>query len=467
MNGMAEIAKLLEIETDTVEQTNYNRSTYEVISKVAYLIGVPKGIFESPHEPPKMDVYRELELNKNARIIRHLCIIRTAIERNFKSINDRIRTEYRSIISMPEIPRESLAQLEQDGISFIKKSSTKLTDHIIEINRVISDRINNCKPIFPIWLNWQYIRELFIMPDGLQEEGTKMAANQYYANLNSYPYQVYICMPDTNNGNILYCDKKFVTLLYEWHYDRFTDFSKVTNIGDGVKENIYDFIDGSRKLVVVVDCENSDPYKLSTAFQQLSGEYTEKISKIILFDDVHTSSAWDMLSEYTDIPVEYVLIERIKENKSLVDIRLTARTCQEFYENEVDSFIIVSSDSDYWGLISSLPRARFLAMIEWEKCGPDMKNALFNSGIFYCYLDNFYSGDTEDLKLGAMLRTMRRYIDDAVQLNVNDMFDEILRDTRVEMSPSEKKQFFEKYIKTLQMRIHDDGQVSIDIKVRK
>lgn len=81
-------------------------------------------------------------------------------------------------------------------------------------------------------------------------------------------------------------------------------------------------------------------------------------------------------------------------------------------------------------------------------------------------MDNFYSGDTEDLKLGAMLRTMRRYNDDAVQRDVNDMFDEILRDTRVEMSPSEKKQFFEKYIKTLQMRIHDDGQVSIDLKVK-
>lgn len=466
MNGMTELAKLLDIETDTVEQTNYSHSTYEIISKAAYLIGVPKSIFENPHEPPKIDIYRELELNKNARIIRHLCIIRTAIERNFKSINERMKAEYKTLLSMPEIPKESLSQLERDGILFIKKSSTKLTDHIIEINRIISDRINNCKPIFPIWLNWQYIRELFIMPDGLREEGTKAASSRYYANLNSYPYQVYICMPNANNGNILYCDKKFVTLLYEWHYDRFTDFSKVTNIGDGVKENIYDFIEGSGKLVVVVDCENSDPYRLSTALQQLNGEYTEKILKIILFDDVHTSSAWEMLSEYTDIPVEYVLIERIKENKSLVDIRLTARTCQEFYENGVDSFIIVSSDSDYWGLISSLPRARFLAMIEWEKCGPDMKNALFNSGIFYCYLDNFYSGDTEDLKMGAMLRTMRRYIDNAVQLNVNDMFDEILRDTRVEMSPSERKQFFEKYIKTLRMCINDDGQVSIDIKVR-
>lgn len=69
MNGMTELAKLLDIETDTVEQTNYNHSTYEIISKATYLIGVPKNIFENPHEPPKIDIYRELELNKNARII--------------------------------------------------------------------------------------------------------------------------------------------------------------------------------------------------------------------------------------------------------------------------------------------------------------------------------------------------------------------------------------------------------------
>ena len=44
------------------------------------------------------------------------------------------------------------------------------------------------------------------------------------------------------------------------------------------------------------------------------------------------------------------MIERIKQNKSLVDIKLTARACQEHYQKQVDSFVIVSSDSDYWGL---------------------------------------------------------------------------------------------------------------------
>lgn len=45
------------------------------------------------------------------------------------------------------------------------------------------------------------------------------------------------------------------------------------------------------------------------------------------------------------------------------------------YKNDVDSFVIVSSDSDYWGLISSLPDAHFLVMIEREKCGPDIRSA--------------------------------------------------------------------------------------------
>ena len=102
--------------------------------------------------------------------------------------------------------------------------------------------------------------------------------------------------------------------------------------------------------------------------------------------------------------MEHILIERVKESKSLVDIKLTARACQEHYINKVDSFIIVSSDSDYWGLISSLPDARFLMMIEHEKSGPDLKAALVNTGIFYCYIDDFYSGNAEELKFGALIK---------------------------------------------------------------
>lgn len=451
--------------TDDNEIIAYKDSTYELVSKVAYLIGVPKRIFENEHEAPQLEIYEQLDKDKTARIVRNLCVVRTSIERNFKHINDKMRMEYKTILSMPEyVPSDSLNQLTADGINFIKKSSTKLAHHIIEINRLISDRINNCKPLFPLWINWQYIKDLFIMPNGLTEEGTKLAADLYYSNLSYYPYQVYINWIPADEGNVLYNDKKFATLLYQWHNDYFGEMSKVSDAGTYVKSNIYDYIEDSDKVVVVVDCENSDPYKLVATLKNLNSDYTQKIASIILFDDVHTASAWRILEEFTKIPVEHMMIERVKQSKSLVDIMLTARACQEHYTNNVDSFIIVSSDSDYWGLIQSLPYARFLVMIEREKCGPDMKAALISSGIFFCYIDDFYSANAEEIKHSALFREMYRYIDNHVQLNVNEMFSEALRATRIDMADAEKKQFFHRYIRSMQMSISDDGDVVIEFK---
>jgi hypothetical protein len=461
----AELAMDTETDEQLDEKIAYKDSTYEIVSKVAYLIGVPVRMFENEHEPPKLEVYERLSQDKAARIVRNLCIIRTAIERNFRHINGAIATEYRSILTMPEyVPAESMNQLSVDGVNFIKKSSRKLCQHIIELNRLISDRINNCKKFFPLWLNWDYVRELFIMPDGLKEDGTKEAADLYYSGLRYYPYQMYINWKPTDSGNILYNDKKFVTLLYQWHNDYFTEYSKVSDAGSYIKGSIYEFIESSQKVVIVADCENSDPYKLCATLHNLDAQYTQKINSIILFDDVHTASAWRILDSFTRIPVEHMMIERVKPNKSLVDIMLTARACQEHYKNDVDSFIIVSSDSDYWGLISSLPDARFLVMVERENCGTDLKNAMTNAGIFYCYIDDFYSGNAEDIKLSALFKEMYRYIDGAVNLNVNTMFHEALRATRIEMGSSEQSQFISKYIKTMQMSINENGDVVLEFK---
>lgn len=449
------------------ERIQYKDSTYDIVSKIAYLIGVPKPIFENEHEPPKLETYQLLDKDKNARIVRNLCVIRASIERKFGKINEKMRMEYRSILTMPElVPQEALNQLTFDGVNFYKKSSTKLCHHIIELNRLISDRINNCKSIFPVWLNWDYVRELFIMRDGLTENGTKAAANVYFSNLECYPYGIFLNIRPEPNGNILYNDKKFVTLLYQWHNDYFTDYAKVSDAGSFVKSNIYDFIDESGKVVMVVDCENSDPYRLVAALKGLDAQVTRKVSKIILFDDVHTVNAWRILESHTEIPVEHVMTERVMQSKSLVDIEMTARTCMEHYRNLVDSFIIVSSDSDYWGLITSLPDARFLMMIEREKCGPDMKAALANSGIFYCYIDDFYDANSESIKKNALFNEIYRALDEALQLNVNEMFHKALTATRINMTPAEQRQFFNKYIRKMHLVIDEDGNASIELNVK-
>ena len=443
----------------------YRDSTYELVSKVAYLLGVSKRIFDNEHEPAKLDVYERLEKDKNARIIRNLCIIRTSIIRNYKSIKDKIRMEYKSLLTVPEyIPAESIQQLTADGISFYRSSNTKLPQHIIEINRIISDRINNCKGLFPLWLNWQYIRECFVMPNGLTIEGVKAASELYYRDKSFYPYQVYMNWIPEDNGNIFFNDKKFAKLLYMWHGDYFNDWDKVSDAGSYVKGNIYDHIEASSKVVLVVDCENSDPYKLIATLRNLKREYTCKISSIILFDDVNTVNAWTILEKFTAIPVEHVLVERVKRNKSLVDIMLTARACREHYQNDVDSFIIVSSDSDYWGLITSLSEARFLVMIERDKCSPDMKNALIDSGIFYCYIDDFYTGNAEEIRHIALLKEMSDYLERSVTLNLKTILDEAVKATRLEMTSLERNQFYDKYIQSMKLTIDENGNVGFAFK---
>ena len=302
------------------------------------------------------------------------------------------------------------------------------------------------------------------MENGLKEEGVKAAAELYYSNMSCYPYKVYINWIPADEGNIFYNDKKFAELLYMWNNDYFGETSKVSDAGDYVKGNIYDYIEESGKVVVVVDCENSDPYKLAATIKNLDDEYLCKISSIILFDDIHTASAWRILEQFTDIPVEHMMIERVKENKSLVDITLSARACKEYYVNSVDSFIVCSSDSDFWALVKSLPEARFLFMIEHEKSGPDIKEALSHSGIFFCYLDDFYSANAEEIKQVALFSEMEKYIEENVHLNVNNMFNEALRITRIEMGTSEKNQFINRYIKTLQLSISDDGNLVVKFK---
>ena len=196
----------------------------------------------------------------------------------------------------------------------------------------------------------------------LSENGIKRAANECYENKSGYPYGVYINWPFTNKGNILYNDKKFVTLLYEANEDSFYDMSKISDAGNMAKAGIYRFLGDSERVVMMVDCENSDPYKLYATLNNLDQQaLLDKISKIVLFDDVNTASAWSILEDFTEIPIEYILIERLKDNKSLVDIRLTASASREHYRDGVNDFILVSSDSDYWGLITELPEANFLA----------------------------------------------------------------------------------------------------------
>ena len=301
------------------------------------------------------------------------------------------------------------------------------------------------------------------MKDGLSDEGVKLAGDTYQKSKECYPYKIYINWEPEDNGNILYHDKKFVTLLYKWHRDKFTDLAKVSNTGNLVMSNIQDFANKAEKVVMVVDCENTDPYRLCATLGALSNKTVAKISKIMLFDDVHTIAVWRILESYTAIPVEYITSQRVLQNKSLVDIEMTAITCREHYRENVDSFIIVSSGSDYWGLISSLPDARFLVMIERAKSSPDLKSTLSNNGIFYCYIEDFFDGNSEKIRKLALVNEVKRMLEKSFQMGMAEVLEKALAVTGIHMKVEERHPFIEEHFSNMHLVIDEEGKLSIKL----
>lgn len=466
MNVNLENEIYLELET-AQDQTRYKNSTYLIVSKIAYLIGYSDEVMISEKVPVQMrEVFAELEKNKNARIIRNLCIIRYRIERNFAKIQHLMKYELKNLDTMPDyIPPKAAKQLWKDDIR-LQKANYLPEKYVLDINKMLKERIDTVKDLFPIWLNWDYIRELFLMPGGHTIEGIRAVHLEYHANLKRYPYGVYINWHFGNDdGYILYNDKKFVSMLYEKNQDYFMDISRVSDASDVTKFGIYEFIEASSKgVVLVVDCENSDPYKLYATLKNLAQDQIGKVKKIILYDDVNASTAWSILDEFTTLKVERMLIQRLKENKSLTDMTLAVGVCKEFYGGIADSFVLLSSDSDYWALISMLPEARFLVMVEQNKVSYDMCKAMEAAGIFYCFIDDFYTGNSDEIRMKAVLSELQAKLDEQVNFNIRTLMKEVFWATRVEMATREERQFYDRYVKKMKIVVDVDGNVSLKLE---
>ncbi len=436
---------------------------YDIVSKVAYLIGVPDTHWRSEYTGLDTNIYEQLNENKDARIIRNLCSLRTEIERNFKRFSILILMELKNLHTIPQT-QSMVNQLHKDGVEIIK-ANPKLEEYLPKINSLLQQHIDACKTLFPIWINWDFVRQLFIIPGGNSQKKSREALEYYMDNLERYPYRVFIYWQwgKDDEGNLLYNDEKFLSRLYQQNGEVFTGYSNVRGEGKETQRNIYSFVDASEQTVALVDCENCDPLKLCAALQSMQPETLAKITKIILYNDVNASSAWGLLAKHTKATIEHQMSERVLTGKSLVDVMLVAGCCKEHYANHVNSFLLFSSDSDYWGLISSVNTAKFLVMVEQDKVSYEVVQKMVESDIPFCYLDQFcQGGQSHRMKVDALLSECKRFAGKHFEsFNVKEMMNVALLQTRIELSKAEEKQFYERYLKTMRLKIEADGTVRL------
>ena len=441
-------------------QQEYDRHTYQLVVCVAFLIGVPENkLIDFPNTS---DTLKALKENDNALIIRSLCNIRSNLMAQWKQTEFDIVYTMKNLDSQP-LYKNDIALLKSKNIDFVK-ANCKTDQYVVSTNISINQYINNIKDLFPDWLNWNFVKQLFLMPNGNNIESVKREGKKFVSRISEYPFQKYINLKMQELGNVLYNDEKFVKCLYSQNGTVFQDYEILKKAPDTIKTNIYKFVEKQEEIIVAVDCENSDVFKLASVLTQLKEQNLRKIKKIVLFDDVNTTPVWKYLQTITGIPVEYVLVERIKQDKSLVDMKICAEITKERYKNNINSFILVSSDSDYWGLISSLEDTEFLVMIESEKCGKDIKRALIENGTYYCNIDKFGMGAIIDLKITIIEKTLKKALENLPIYNLNDLLYGCYENLKITVNKEEHKNLMRRCSSKIAFKLTPDGDYVFDLK---
>lgn len=436
--------------------------TKEVVTTIAYMIGVRMSALTVSYGECS-ELIEKLQADKDATTIRYLCKLRTVLMQKFKKTDDLMRYQLKNLHNIEWYDKDNIKQLEKWGFTIIQ-ANCRSEKYMQDLTRLINENIDKCSHLFYDWLNWEYIRDLFFVPKYNKNGVMKVEFNKYMANIEHYPFQMYIHWQPAEVGSIIYSDRKFLKIIYGQHNDSFTDYTKYRDADDETRNNIYNFIDSTEKTAIAVDCENSDPYKLYSVLKGLNQEELAKIEKITLYDDPNTTAGWDWLSKFTQIPVEHIEIDRVTDRKSLVDVRMTASVVTDFYRDGITSFIIVSSDSDFWGLIESLPKAKFLVMYEYEKCGTAIKNALAQHGIYYCAIDDFCTAGTEELKRAVLFAELEKHLPSLIGENPLELTHKVYEATKVTATMKEMENFCNRYVKTLRLKVNSEGKFVIEIQ---
>lgn len=456
-----EIQEELENTVDKSAFRNYSKRTALTIG---YLLGVKENYLQTI--PDSMEEYEKtkirLDKNNYARAIRHLNNLRSNLILYFKMISKTIR-----LTSVNYKPIDKIEYLANDFNELwkldinISTGRNDIYEYIKLINKEINKRIDNVKNFFPEWVNFIYIKDMFIMPSDIEEECKKYQTNQ-----NFYPYKRYFNWEYPEElGNILVSDAKILDVIYLNNGEHFSDFSKVIDASDKVKNNIAEFIKSGKKVQIFIDGENVDPYRFASTLDSLKDYELQKIDKIIVYyDKLFSSKAWEMLKHFSyDIKVESIEVERIKENKSLVDHKLIAGVSKACYKENVDSIILASSDSDFWSVIEDVD-AKYLVLVESDKCGPDFKNALRNNNIFYCYIDKFMTPDDNQFFKSVFCSELRKAIDNEFKLPcANKLLDTAIIQSRAYISNTERENLYKEYIRKLKLDIDKNGNFTVVI----
>ena len=120
---------------------NSTVDTKELVTTIAYLIGVKKHIVEKCFDAECHDLLQKLYEDRSATIIRYLCKLRTALFLKYKKTDYEMRNNLKNLHTLEWYDHENIKQLEKWGIPIIK-ANYRSEKYMLDLNTMIANHID-------------------------------------------------------------------------------------------------------------------------------------------------------------------------------------------------------------------------------------------------------------------------------------------------------------------------------------
>ena len=141
--GLEELAKL----------NLFKKNQTEITSKIAYLIGVKEDNMKQFFEDEEDEI--QILEKSSCKVIRNLNILRTKLLTNYLKTENAFRYDLLNLDRM-DLYKDEVKTLDRCGVQIIK-ANYRVNKYIVDINNLIVNRIDECRNIFPDWLEWKYV----------------------------------------------------------------------------------------------------------------------------------------------------------------------------------------------------------------------------------------------------------------------------------------------------------------------
>ena len=103
-------------------------------------------------------------------------------------------------------------------------------------------------------------------------------------------------------------------------------------------------------------------------------------------------------------------------------------------------------------------------MVEDGTFGPEIQTTLENDGTYYCFMDDFCTGNIKSFKNAMFVSALKEEVEGLISLDTKELCDGIIRNLRMEISPTERINYYNKYIRRMRLDIDDKGIMKIKVQ---